>query len=180
MSAQRIDVAILVPKSKSCGAETQNNAAGPGWLVVIFLCPAIGCSAGVETNTVPVSGIVSYNGQPVEGAEVALLPADRSSDARPARGTTETDGTFKVKTYFNQDVDEPGARPGQYTVTVTKIEPPNGLTIEEWSRANYNDPRSVPPLRHLVPVKYGNALNSDLSVTVQKDSKNHFSLGLRD
>ena len=116
----------------------------------------------------------------VEGAEVALLPADRSSDARPARGTTETDGTFKVKTYFNQDVDEPGARPGQYTVTVTKIEPPNGLTIEEWSRANYNDPRSVPPLRHLVPVKYGNALNSDLSVTVQKDLENHFPLDLHD
>jgi len=74
MSAQCTDVSTFASKSKSCGAELR-NVTGRGWLVAVILCATIGCSSGIPTNTVLVSGIVSYNGQPVGGAEVALLPA---------------------------------------------------------------------------------------------------------
>jgi len=144
-------------------------------LMVVALC---GCW-GFATKTVPVSGTVTYNGQPVEGAEVAFLPQENSPDARAARGITGPDGSFTLKTFFNKDVDAAGARPGEYTVTVSKFEAPGGMTLEQWDRAQMQ-PGGGPPLRHLVPERYNNARTSDLTVRVERDGENDFALELHD
>ena len=153
----------------------------PYFLIICLTCfVSGGCTNAIETNTVSVSGIVTYRGQPVAGAEVGLLPREESSDVRAARGVTEDDGSFTVNTYFNSSQDVKGARAGEYTVTVSKYEAPNKMSLEEWHRANYERPGSVPPLRHLVPEKYGHVQSSDLTVTVENGEDNHFELELVD
>ena len=150
------------------------------WFLWAIICAFVGCSRGIETNTLSVSGVVTYRGQAVAGADVALIPRDRSTGTRPARGVTDSDGTFTVKTYFSPDVDDPGAQAGDYTVTVTKMEPPNGMTMAQWGEANFKKPGFVSPLRHLVPKKYGKAGTSDLLVTVENSAVNHFEIELTD
>ena len=145
-----------------------------------IICTLVGCTQGIETNTLPVRGVVTYRGQAVAGAEVALIPRDGSPGTRPARGVTNSDGIFTVKTYFSPTVDDPGAQAGDYTVTVIKVEVPNGMTREEWGEANFGKPGSVAPLRHLVPKKYGNVRTSDLFVTVGDSDVNDFELELTD
>jgi len=147
---------------------------------LVILSALVGCSQAPETNLRPVRGVVTYREQSVAGAEVALIPSDSSSGTRPARGVSDRDGRFTVKTYFTPEVDDPGARAGDYTVTITKVEVPNGMTIEQWSEANFRKPGSVPPLRHLVPEKYGSVLTSDLMVTVADAAVNDFELELTD
>ena len=149
-------------------------------LQMALVCSLVGCSQDNKTGTLPVRGVVTYVGQAVAGAEVALIPRDNSRGARPARGVTESDGSFTVKTYFNPRVDDPGARAGDYTVTVRKLEPPGGMTMEQWGEAKYRKPDSVPPLRHLVPKKYGSVRTSDLFVTVADSAVNNFELELTD
>jgi hypothetical protein len=73
----------------------------------------------------PVSGKVTYKGQPLSGALVTLHPKG-STDPRVERpvGYTQEDGTFSVKTGQN-----PGAPAGEYIVTVIcsrKVEPKGG------------------------------------------------------
>jgi hypothetical protein len=145
-----------------------------------IVCMLVGCSPGTETNTLPVRGVVTYGDQPVAGAEVALIPRDSSPGVRPARGVSASDGTFTVKTYFSPRVDDPGAQAGDYTVTVSKVEAPSGMTMEEWGEAKYRKPDSVPPLQHLVPKKYGSVRTSDLFVTVADAVVNYFELELTD
>ena len=166
------------------------NMVGRIWLVAVILATLTGC--GFKANMVPVSGVVMYRGEPVEGAEVALIPRDSGTpaggvidgdsepEARAARGVTDGSGKFTVKTYFGPEADAPGARPGEYIVTVTKYIPPEGMTVFEWAQAQAQPNPSVPPLRYLVPKKYSGARTSRLSVTVQKGSDNHFPLELVD
>lgn len=149
------------------------------WWQLVLLVLITGCN-NPETGTVPASGVVTYAGALVEGAEVAFIPQDTASDARPARGTTGSRGEFTINTYFNSKVDARGARPGQYTVTIRKLAAPEGMTIDEWQMASFNDPSSVPSLRSLVPEKYSNMDASGLSATIEKDGENRFKFELRD
>ncbi len=150
------------------------------FIQMVILVALVGCSQAPETDLLPVRGVVTYGGQAVAGAEVALIPRDSLPGTRPARGVTDSDGMFTVKTYFTPDVDDPGARAGDYTVTVTKVETPDGMTMEQWGEAMFRNPNSVPPLRHLVPNKYGSARTSDLSVTVGDSAVNDFEIELTD
>ena len=166
------------------------NIGSQMWLVLVVVATLTGC--GSKTDTVAVSGVVTYRGEPVEGAEVALIPRDSGTpaggvidrdsepEARAARGVTDSSGKFTVKTYFGPELDASGARPGEYIVTVTKYLPPEGMTVFEWAQAQSQPNPSVPPLQYLVPKKYSGARTSGLSVTVKKGSDNSFPLELVD
>ncbi len=84
------------------------------WLVFIALGGTFsGCwSRGPET--IPVQGIVTLDGKPVEGATVSFSP---KAAGRPATGTTDAAGHFSLTTFEPGD----GAVPGEHVVTVSKI-----------------------------------------------------------
>lgn len=81
-------------------------------LVALILFPLLaGCGGG--PRPVKVSGTVTLDGQPVEGATVQFVPA--GGTGRPAVGLTRADGGFELTTHENND----GALPGDYKVVVT-------------------------------------------------------------
>jgi hypothetical protein len=87
------------------------------WLCLLCLALAAvaGCpSGGTGVDTVAVTGTVTLDGNPVEGANVTFAP--KAKDGRAAAGVTDASGHFKLTTVAGGD----GALPGSYGVSITK------------------------------------------------------------
>jgi len=69
-----------------------------------------GCGSDAP-KSVPVTGKVTYNGQPVTSGTVMLVPQDSGYGAT---GQIQPDGTFVLTSFKQGD----GAAPGNYTVTI--------------------------------------------------------------
>ena len=123
-----------------------------GCLLILL---AGGCSKE-DRGTVPVSGKVTYQGQPIEGAVVTFASTGTGT---PGAGLTTADGTYKL------DV-----KPGSYAAIVTKFEVPT---------ATQEPVGDVPP-KQLLPAKYGNPTESPLRFDVKKGDANTFDLLLAD
>jgi hypothetical protein len=144
------------------------------WIVTMLsmllagLLTGCGSSRNPEwADTVPVSGSVTYNGSPVEGASVTFRP-DSSQD-RGAVGVTDASGQFRLMTYEPND----GAIPGSFRVTIEK-------TVLEG--AIETDDSLAPPAktRDLLPVRYKNVDTSGLSAEVEEGEEKEFPFELSD
>ena len=137
-------------------------------LLALVLKSVVGCSTGASNpTTFPVSGTVTQAGKPVEGAQVILVPTDKSGES--ATATTDALGEYAVGTYEAKD----GARPGSYTVKVSKFDnpvPTNLGTVEmsyEEQQKLYDPNAKQPdPPKNLLPKKYESELTSGISHTV--------------
>jgi hypothetical protein len=136
-------------------------------LLLFSLVALVGCSRG--HGTASVSGTVFYKNQPVNGATVNFLPKAQQPSAKPAHGKTDASGRFTLTTYFGPDDQPAGALPGEYAVTITKIDEPQGA---------FDPHRDTPPKNHLPP-KYGTPQQSPLTATI-KLGANRFEWKLED
>jgi len=121
----------------------------------IALLLLAGCSGG--HGTAVVSGTVLYKSQPVEGATVNFLPKGEGPNAKPAHGKTDSSGRFTLTTYFGPTEQPAGALPGDYIVTITKIDEPQGTY----------DPHKDPPLKNHLPLKYSTPQQTPLTATIK-------------
>jgi len=132
-----------------------------------------GCSQGNGIRTVPVSGKVTYKGNPVEGATISFFP---EGDARPATAISGAGGVYHLMT-----LDAPGAMPSQYTVTLRKTDIPaestKPVSMEDAVKMNS---RPLPAPKELLPAKYGDATRSPLKFEVKAGKTNVFDLQLAD
>jgi hypothetical protein len=137
---------------------------------VSLLAAASGCTRYREDewsrawpSRVPASGLVTLDGQPVEGAHVAFA-TDRGGKAYVAMAVTDALGRFRLKTFRPHD----GAVPGMHRVQIEKTtfsEPPADLPLEA----------SFTPVEtsHL-PKKYRSTKTSGLTAEVTEDGPNEF------
>src|SRR5689334_10008829 len=86
-----------------------------GVVVAALAVAAAGCGGG-GNKPVRVRGTVTLDGKPVPLASVVFLPL--KGGGRLAQGVTDKNGTFELTTYKPND----GALPGDYQVTVTKVD----------------------------------------------------------
>src|SRR5687767_5188166 len=84
---------------------------------LVGLTVLLGATAGCDGRRTPVavSGTVTLDGKPVEGATVTFHLVGDDTEGRPATGQTDKTGTFRLTTG-----GEDGARPGEYKVVVVK------------------------------------------------------------
>jgi hypothetical protein len=80
-----------------------------GILLIALFLPACG-----GKNLTKSVGVVTLDGQPLSGAIVVFNP--EAPDGSPAQATSESDGTFRLKTE-----EAEGAAPGSYRVTVLNV-----------------------------------------------------------
>lgn len=127
-----------------------------------------GCGGGGSKApvTVPVKGVVKYQGKPVPKLSIAFIP----DKGMLASGTTDTNGKFTLMT--NKPGD--GAMVGTYKVAISfvsdEIPEMPGLPGTE---------KPLPPSP--IPKKYADAKTSGLTKTVEKDAaKNDFTFDLTD
>lgn len=141
-----------------------------------LILTAIGCGSGTPLpDTVPVTGVVSYQGNPVEGAQVVLNNMDPKG--RAASGLTDKQGHFSLETYVDAATRAKGAMPGEYKGTVTKVEQSTMSSEEMMKAAGQNKPVGA---KHLLPVKYGNLSTTDLIIKIEKGNKDPVKLDLKD
>lgn len=134
-----------------------------------------GCSGSNLPATYPVTGTVTYNGKPVEGAAVTLVPS--GENGRSAGGETNVEGKFSVKTYISPQDQPEGAVSGEYTITVSKLEKrelPEGMKPEEAIRVF----RDMGPPKQLLPKQYGSPNTSKLKVTITDTAPEPLTLDL--
>jgi hypothetical protein len=74
---------------------------------------ASGCGSGL--TLVPVSGVVTMDGAPLEGATVVFSPNTPNPNGETSFAISGSDGKYEIETQGNR-----GAVPGKYRVSVSK------------------------------------------------------------
>lgn len=82
--------------------------------VVGIALTVVGC--GSEYAVVPVSGRVTLDGQPLDGAAVTFQPTGGGNPGPGSYGRTDADGRYSLKMVTD---DTPGALPGKHMVTIS-------------------------------------------------------------
>jgi len=91
-------------------------------LPVCLLGALWGCNKGPTVATFPVTGTVTYEGKPVEGASVMFM--SKNPDGPKATGDTDAEGKFSLTTYLGPKQILKGAVPDEYKVAIMKSPPP--------------------------------------------------------
>ena len=151
----------------------------------LMLLAVLGCAqqSGEKLDTVPVSGTVTLDGAPVEGASVAFSPSAPGGMA--ASGKTDSSGRYKLTT---RDPDD-GALPGSYLVMISKTEGgaasgavTPGMSDEEATKAameaHVAAGEAEATFKELLPAKYTNTATSELKADVAKGGQTEFNFEL--
>ena len=139
----------------------------------LLLAAAAGC--GGKYTPVPVSGTVTLDGKPVEGATVYFYAVGDEAEGRPAQGTTNKEGGFALSTMGQDD----GALPRRYKVVVAKYVPtrPN-LKIPDFpdtqeGRERKSDfmyqqfeAKGIQPFTNALPAVYGSSNTTPLEFDI--------------
>ena len=119
--------------------------------LIAFTCLVLsafagGCGDGVKR--VPITGILTCMGEPVDGATLQFIPGP-GVEGEGAIGQTSAAGRFTVISSRNRDAGVPA---GNYTVRVTRLVDADGTVLpSDAAEANY--PRS----RESIPQPYSGA-----------------------
>jgi hypothetical protein len=130
----------------------------------LVLLTAAGCGSD-HPPVYSVTGKVTYQGKPVEGAEIVFVPQGEKQTTS-AHGTTDAAGKYAVKTFFSAEQEVKGAQPGQYKVVITKIEVNAGI-VDPYVQGGAQIPK------HLTPKVYSDAKTTPLTASVETKSNTH-------
>jgi hypothetical protein len=140
-----------------------------GLLAAVLLVTGLGC--GGSAKTYKVKGVVTLDGQPVEGATVSLVPLEEGQ-GYPAGGLTGSDGSFRLTTFSTGD----GAAAGHYKVLVTKTEAATGVgpqmdvkQMKKLMAGGGRTARNRKSQKGDIPAVYGNREQTPLRATVPAD-----------
>jgi hypothetical protein len=130
---------------------------------MIFLALVLtACGCGRGPRTVPVSGQVKLDGQPLAGASVIFRPDSKEKEpGPPSTGKTDAEGRFTLRTVDNQN----GAVVGPHRVRVSLNVPAQGRGED------------APPIEKL-PAKFSGE-GSTLRFTVPADGTKEANFDLQ-
>ena len=120
--------------------------------------PLIGCGPS-RPQTMYVDGVVTLDGEPIEGAAVLFSP----EEGRPASGITDAQGKFELQTFEPRD----GAVLGKHKVTVT-LKKVTGVGADPDGLSGEVGPGGM-QVEWIVPERYSSPATSGLTVDVDAD-----------
>lgn len=156
-------------------------------LIIGAVCCLVGCNKGPSAGTVPVSGTVTFKGQPLEDAEIVFEP--KVVDGKRASGITDASGKFQLRTYLGGANTANGAEPGDYEVSVKKmgaaagIKPPADSTQPPEAPTRQavegeNKPMAYSGGELVTPEMYANPKTSGFTASVTQSGQNQFTFEL--
>lgn len=128
---------------------------------------------------IPTSGRVAFDGQPLEGAIVTFVP--RSTGAVAASATTDARGHYNLLT---PGAPRPGIAPGEYAVTIMKMETKQLVTEEQAAAAVAITPAGLslpPPMTEsiqVLPAKYRDPDESGFTATITETRRKSFDFSV--
>src|SRR5262245_27155263 len=96
----------------------------PALLAALTSAALAGCGSGPKL--VPVTGTVTLDGKPLEGANIVFVPDPGNAAITQGTDLTGASGNYKVM-YNNRT----GISPGKYKVAVSKLQAKPGVTLPE-------------------------------------------------
>lgn len=157
-------------QNRSCGGRSS-------WcLLAVATMAAVGCGQSGPAVQF-VEGRVLLDGQPVSGATVGFGPVTLGNGL-PAAGTTDAEGVFRL-TASGGGAPGAGTLPGDYVVTVSKVQQTDSKPLPTPDDPDYGKPAdsSAPlpaggPPKYIVPEPYSRPETSGLSATVKRGRNN--------
>lgn len=130
-----------------------------GLFAGVFLagCGSSGPPAPKPSKLVEVTGKVTLNGEPVEGAIVIFTP--NSSGGFVAQGFTDSAGQYSAETRSGNDI-ELGVAPGSYRVMISRFLKPDGTPVDP------AEPPAMSAARESIPMEYSSPTDSKLRATI--------------
>jgi hypothetical protein len=123
------------------------------FLVVASLLFLTGCGSKGST----VTGKVTYQGQPVTGGSITLIPvaSEGSTTAgKPAAANIQSDGTFKMSAGTDAGAASPGQNRVLYSAPVTEL--PEGVELKPGQTPPPSPFDGLRPVNETVEIKPGN------------------------
>lgn len=131
-------------------------------LLTLIATTLTGCGGSSDRlKVVPVSGVVTFNGQPLPNGSLLFVPVQ---DGPSAQAILKSDGTFSAGTYETAD----GVVPGEYQVSITAFDIPVDQELDA----------SAPSPKSLIPDRYRSPEQSGLTATITGDGKNELRFEL--
>lgn len=152
-------------------------------LLMLAMVGLVGCGGGAgapPAAVYPVTGKITFKGEPVSGADITFVNNDAG---RSAFGRTDGNGEFQLTTFSAND----GAVEGKAVVTVSKlvVQPPTTPEADIESE-DYQPPElgqaatpAAPPTSG-IPEKYADPMTSGLVAVVSKDGPNTHNFELEE
>ena len=128
-----------------------------------------GCGGSGLDATVPVDGVITYKGKPLEHYQVDFVHEDASK--RTAAGITDEKGHFVLGTNLPGD----GAVVGKHKVVVTFVGPGGPVTGIDPAAETAPPPRP----KFEVPEKYQDVSRTDISVEVAPGGSPGMSIDIK-
>lgn len=150
-------------------------------LCLVLLVVLMGCSDGPRRDgpeMVKVTGTVTLDGEPVEGAHIRFSP---EAGGPAAYAVSDRRGRYELRTFDPGD----GAIPGKYGISATKEEVTEaGQEFESQAalEAYIKEHGERPPRRqttNVLPEKYAAKKTSGLIAEITLAKKNRFDLELK-
>jgi hypothetical protein len=116
----------------------------------LIACLAVASCGPAGPKLVPVTGSVTFNGQPAEGAVVVFQSKSGDANSPKPSGVVTGDGSFTLTTHPHGS----GAPAGDYLVAVT------------W----YGENARADNAKNKLPARYADATKSGLTATVKTES----------
>lgn len=138
----------------------------------------VGCGGGDIPKTVPVTGTVTLDGKPIEGATVNFISDEGSITAS---GKTDANGKFSLQAIIGSQTAT-GTVVGSHGVAVVKTES-SGQEVTD-PKAMMAQMTTNPAItsqfkqKYLIPEKYSNPLQSKLKFQVTDAGPNDFKIEL--
>jgi len=142
--------------------------------VAFFLVSLVGCGGKLANypDTAPVTGIVTLDGQPLEGASIAFAP----TEGRSSNGNTDAEGNYELR--YTGSIK--GAMLGNHRVVITKMVPDPNFVAPPVTAPPAGDDvlidEPTPEMINIIPQRYG-GIDSDLTAEV-KDTENVINFDL--
>lgn len=140
-----------------------------GCLVSLLGCSSAPGPKAEVVDVVDVSGILTFQGKPLEGFRVTFMPVNGE---RPATGLTDASGKFVLGTNAVGD----GAVAGQNKVAVVWEGP---QVADDGTGTPIDDPSKMPKPPVVIPEKYSNPETSGLLQDVPTDGAADLKIDLQ-
>ncbi len=127
-------------------------------LVLSFVTLA-GCGSGDGRERIPVSGTVTYQGQPVANGEIRFQPIEGTKTS--PSGATIKDGQYKVTARGGLPV-------GKFCVVITAFRPEARQALKK-QKGGIGDDGKL--LLQFLPPKYNNKSELTISINLEEEAK---------
>ncbi len=135
-------------------------------LMMIAAC-GLGCNGESGEELVVVTGRITLDEKPLEGATVAFIP-EKSKQSQPSWGFSDAEGNYQLKTAEGRD----GICLGEYRIVVSKLTMQDGSPIPRGSQTGGAEGLELVPFPHSDPRQTKN-------IAVIKDEDEVFDLDIK-